>query len=127
MSPELQALADRVAALESNRIPLDMDAVNKKNLQYLVSGGTLYVGYVVYSGSLAFGPEGWSVSHDGTGQWTVTHNLNLSDYVVLAVITGTTATRALAVTTGTNNFQVNIGDASNSSGEDRSFMFLLAK
>jgi len=46
----------------------------------------VYVGKAENSGSAAPpspGPSGWTVTRTGTGKYTVTHNLNTLDYVVL--------------------------------------------
>lgn len=127
MTPELAALEARVAALESNRIPLDMDAVNKKNLAYLVGlSGSVYAGYCSSDASSSTLPDGWSVSLISTGQYRVVHNLGIAypGYAVSALV-NTNNTRAMSVDPSTNDMDIFIGNASNSAGENNAFFFIL--
>lgn len=127
MSPELQALEQRIAALENNRIPFDMDAVNQRNLRIVMQGiRPMFVGSVASDATISYAPDNWTCSSGGTGSYTITHNLGYSDYVVIPIVTGIN-TRACAVSVAANSFTVTIGNSLNSAGENNAFLFLMFK
>lgn len=53
-------------------------------------------------------PSGWSVAHTNTGRYTVTHNLGISSYTVVAMVGSHPAsdTAAIEISKGTNSFDV---------------------
>jgi len=86
----------------------------------------LYWGAVNSGGTAVSLPSGWTSSRTAAGQYTVTHNLNLSTtgYVVLPISQGLN-TYPCSVVQSANSFQVNIGNLT--AGQDTDFKFFLTR
>lgn len=127
MPDQIAQLEQRIAALESNRVPFNLDAQNKSSLATVLSSiyrPKIYTGLITASGNMSYGPSGWTVSKISTGQYKVVHNLKLTgvSHTIFACVTGSN-TRAVATVTGADDFFVYVGNASNSAGEDNNVFF----
>lgn len=107
----------------------------------LVTLGYLQANYTATSasgtyGGLVFGdgtsgplPAGWTSSRSSTGNYIVTHNLNLTsfNYIVVASNAGSTTGKPNLITRGADFFQIIQVDSSTSTGItiDSAFTFIL--
>ncbi len=64
-----------------NRFQFNKDISIGQNARIL---GAIFPGSVASDGSTVHLPTGWTATRTATGKYTVTHNLNLTRYVVLA-------------------------------------------
>lgn len=90
-------------------------------------GQTIYAGHIDGSdGSTISLPTGWSAVRDGTGAYTVTHNLGLGEngYVVVASMRDTTSGYAVVEDISNNDFEVEVYDNSGSAN-DEDFTFIM--
>lgn len=83
---------------------------------------TTYGGYVKNGAADTPFPTGWSVSHPTTGNYTVTHDLGHSNYVV--VVTPSNVTIPHYTSRGTTNFVVNFRNVA-LADTDTDFFFIL--
>ncbi len=67
----------------------------------------------------------WSVAHTGTGDYTVTHNLGITSYVVMAVPFTNQSRSAIVVARSTNSFEVVIFNTGTGAATDTAFFFTL--
>lgn len=76
--------------------------------------------------SINQGPEGWTITDTGTGDYTVNHNIGHSNYSVFAQSIGT-ATQVVQVSAkGNTSFDVNAFDAGDgSTAEDAGLQLLV--
>lgn len=84
-----------------------------------------YIGFVGYDGSVILLPTGWSITHVGAGEYTITHNLNTQLYAV--VVTAQQSTNAVVtaiVEERINDFDVSMINHVPAL-EDSSFTFIL--
>lgn len=92
-------------------------------------GQTIYAGYIDGSdGSTIILPAGWSATRDGTGAYTVTHNLALGEngYVVVASMRDITAGYAVVEDISTNDFEIEVyDDAGAANDEDFTFIMVV--
>lgn len=99
------------------------DALQLVNKQYVDSKGAGFLGQVSSSGTGIVLPTGWSSSGAG-GSYTVTHNLGITTYIVIATSFGNLATWSIVSTQSANNFTITtlVGNGTQTSG---SFNFVL--
>jgi hypothetical protein len=117
------ALADQAITVK-----WPFDAVFKKHLLDLIhSSQPVFAGAV--GGSVGL-PRGWSLSSPGTGDYVVTHNLNTTQYSVVATPLENDFTNfqtiCMIATVGATSFEVLTGNTQNNNLENRSFNFILA-
>lgn len=75
-------------------------------------------------------PTGWSITHTGTGVYTITHNLGLvvPDYMAGATTNTVSAVVTYVDTSNTNSIIVHIGNSGGlNTAADSSFSFWIAK
>lgn len=100
-----------------------LQLANKKYVDSVVSP----CGAVASNGAAISLPSGWSSAKNATGQYNITHTLNTTGLSVVAVPMGTN-TRAVATSVLSSTvFQINVGNAANSAGEDNPVNFILQK
>lgn len=93
----------------------------------LVAQPVTYYGYVNSNGTEGTPfPSGWSSSNDGTGLYTVTHNLDTTSYSVTVSPVGSALKFASIQVRGLDSFQVRVANASVAL-EDNPFMFILTR
>lgn len=87
----------------------------------------IYTGYVASGGTFGVpAPSGWSVSNDGTGLYTVTHNLGTTNYVVMVTPLASLVKHASIQARSSNTFQVRTASYTEATGlENNDFMFVL--
>lgn len=100
------------------------DALQLVNKKY-VDGKTGKFGTVSSGAAGTPFPTGWSASKNSTGNYTITHNLGTTSYVVVATPVGNDTIHAVILSTGSNSFVV---VTANNAGSDADcdFMFILA-
>lgn len=79
-----------------------------------------YIGFIGLDGTVGILPDGWSVNHDSTGDYIITHNLNTFSYSVVASPVGNSL--LLDVTTSNNIVEFTW---SSGSATDTAFYFIL--
>lgn len=80
------------------------DSVNK--VWDIAGGSAVFSGQVNSSGSIVYGPSGWTSS--GTSSCTITHNLGTTSYAVVVSLGPVSSTGFLVVNSlGANSFTVN--------------------
>lgn len=85
----------------------------------------IYPGYVASDGTGTFVP-GWTSTHPSTGNYTITHNLGLTDYVVVANATAIISNgRHISVSKGNNSFSVRIFEGGSGNAADADWNFIL--
>ncbi len=107
MPDQITQLEKRIAALEQNRFPFNPDAQNKSNLSLTLKTlpGYCYPGNIQQNGTATSLPQGWTSARNSGGNYTVTHNLGHTNYVV--VISSKSVTRyAVATGFGVTTFSV---------------------
>lgn len=95
--------------------------------QSLVLERTPYPGYVKSDGTTAapyFLPAGWSVARAPTGAYTVTHNLNTTQYAVVCQPAGAVVGIASIYAVNANDFHVSLF-SSGASSQDQDFTFIV--
>ncbi len=83
-----------------------------------------YSGFVNADGTAGSLPMGWSSTKTGTGAYTVTHNLNLSDYAVVMTGGGSQIGIFATATRGANSFTC-VTDNNLVAATDCAFNFIL--
>jgi hypothetical protein len=98
----------------------------KNNSWVCVGANSVYAGYVVSNAAGTPFPAGWSVTNPSTGNYTVTHNLGHTDYVVTATFRAVTG--FIQITSrGTANFVVNCKNASSVDANSDFFFTLVVQ
>lgn len=93
-----------------------------------------YIGFVPSDGNINGGleyilPKGWTLTYNGTGEYTLTHNLGTMLYSVVATPTQSTNTvDAAVISPFTNSVDINwfLSDAA-ITPQDTSFFFILTQ
>lgn len=100
--------------------------IGSDKTQKVSSGATVdsYGGTVASTGSALFLPTGWSSTKTGTGAYTVTHNLNNTNYAVVLTASGGVLSIGVVYTINSNNFTLSFF-SSGASLQDTKFCFVL--
>jgi hypothetical protein len=101
-----------------------LQLANKKYVDDSLSGlSVTYSGHINSGGTTGTLPTGWTVAHNGTGDYTVTHNLGVANIPVVCL--GNTVAFICIVAYDTNTFQVVTYNAVTFAGADREWNFVL--
>lgn len=87
-----------------------------------------YLGLIGLTGSIGILPNGWTVTYNGTGDYTIVHNLNTFAYSVVASPTGLTADVDITPGVNTSNqgeVEFSWFQAGTSTPQDTPFYFIL--
>lgn len=101
------------------------DSLNK---QWDVAGstGAVYPGAVLSGGTAGTPfPSGWSVSHTGTGDYTITHNLGTTNYSFAGTLFASTGAIITLNTQNSNDMEILVKTTAGAS-VDRTFSFIVA-
>jgi len=83
----------------------------------------IYLGLIGLDGTIGILPNGWTVTYNGTGDYSITHNLNTFFYSVVASPTGLTAD--VDITTDNNTAEFSWFQAGTGTPQDTPFYFIL--
>ncbi len=64
-------------------------------------------------------PSGWTVSKTGTGEFTIVHNLNRTDYAVVAIASSATVVHCTVNTKTSTSFKVQCANTSHSASDQQ--------
>ncbi len=106
--------------------------INSLNTSNTPSTVFTYIGFVPYDGNIAgilevILPLGWTVTHNGTGNYTVTHNLGTILYSVVASAAQSTNVKVSTVTTANENDVTFSWWDETGAAQDTSFNFILTQ
>lgn len=131
MTPEIkayidQAIKEALAFSTPKYGDTPTDVLQLANKKYV--DGRVYVGAWVDTGATVdavFMPTGWSVVKNSTGNYTVTHNLNRTDYSV-AAMNNAFIPVLINTTNQLNTFGILLRDISTGSPANNNVWFILA-
>lgn len=126
MTPEqikqlvIQTINSQMSSYSTAKVPFHLH--NGVDSPAIFSPTITYIGLIGLTGTIGILPKGWSVTYNGTGDYTITHNLNSFSYSVVASPAGLTG--LVDLTTGNDVVEFSWFDAS-SSPQDTPFYFIL--
>lgn len=124
-----QTVAGLQSAARFQLSPNNRHVHNNVDAPFVYLPYTMYGGFVPYDptdGALeSILPKGWTVSHDGTGFYTLHHNLGTSIYSCVATATQSTNMVVSAVVSPFQNVTTIGWFDGSSAAQDTSFNFIL--
>jgi hypothetical protein len=115
------------ATIKRGDTPTDVNQLVPKGYVDNFLTTKLYSGRVDPSGTAVYLPTGWASSQTATGQYQITNTITDSDYRVVVTVLGLSTRACTANNIASGSFQVNIGNATNTGGENLSFNFIVMR